>query len=82
MSVLCAYAACVYESQSTNSDLLEKVNHIWKRGRNLNSTKLLWFVTIGFCVGIVKVRQALIYVASLFIFIVTLFPYVKESSVA
>lgn len=56
------------------------VRKYWKTGRYLN-TKLLWF-TIGFCVGIVKARQALISVALLFIFTVTLFPYVKESSVA
>lgn len=65
MSVVYVCIACMYESHShasKNLELLENVNRIWKRGKNLNNIKLLWFITIGFCMGIVKARQALIYV--------------------
>lgn len=65
MSVVYVCTARTYVSHShasENLELLENVNHIWKRGRNLNNIKLLWFITIGFCMGIVKARQALIYV--------------------
>lgn len=65
MSVVYVCTARTYVSHShasENLELLENVNRIWKRGRNLNNIKLLWFITIGFCMGIVKARQALIYV--------------------